>query len=69
MLAAGRTGSLGGMNAEPVLVTAVARMIVAVALHWGLKLDVATLVPVMLALEGLLAPWVRSKVSPVVVKT
>lgn len=50
---------------EPVLIAAVARMLVAAALHWGIKLDVATLVPVMIALEGLLAPYVRARVSPV----
>jgi hypothetical protein len=53
------------MNTEPVLSAAIARMIVAAALHWGLRLDVAALVPVLLVLEGLLAPMVRSKVTPV----
>lgn len=53
------------MNAEPVLVAALARVIVAAVAHWGFKLDVATLVPLMIALEGVFAPLVRAKVSPV----
>lgn len=53
------------VNTEPVLAATLARVVVAVVAYWGFKVDVATLVPLMLALEGLLAPLVRSKVSPV----